>query len=166
MDAMDDVAGIWRLLRSVRARERRRLLFFTGVAALVALGQTLGLAGAEALFLTRYGVEYLPHTFIFASAVTILGMLLYAGFVGSTRNDKMQAATKYFGEMAILDDRPRSATVVVTREARLLLLSGESFQDLMLQMPEIAFEVCRNLSSRVRALEAEHQRGQRPMHGQ
>ena len=72
MDAMDDVAGIWRLLRSVRARERRRLLFFTGVAALVALGQTLGLAGAEALFLTRYGVEYLPHTFIFASAVTIL----------------------------------------------------------------------------------------------
>jgi hypothetical protein len=78
----------------------------------------------------------------------------------------LQDAPDYFGEMAILDDRPRSATVVVTREARLLLLSGESFQDLMLQMPEIAFEVCRNLSSRVRALEAEHQRGQRPMHGQ
>ncbi len=86
---MDDVAGIWRFVRSVRAQERRRLLFFTGVAALVALGQTLGLAGAEALFLTRYGVEYLPQTFLFASAVTLLGMLLYAGLVGSTRNDKM-----------------------------------------------------------------------------
>ncbi|MCZ6824412.1 MAG: hypothetical protein O7E50_01875, partial [Gemmatimonadetes bacterium] len=68
---MDDVAGIWRFVRSVRAQERRRLLFFAGVAALVSLGQTLGLAGAEALFLTRYGVEYLPQTFVFASVVTI-----------------------------------------------------------------------------------------------
>jgi HEAT repeat protein len=86
---MDDVAGIWRFVGSVRPQERPRLLFFTGVAALVALGQTLGLAGAEALFLTRYGVEYLPQTFVFASVVTILGMLIYAGLVGSTRNDKM-----------------------------------------------------------------------------
>ena len=77
MDAMDDVAGIWRFARSVRAQERQRLVFFTGVAALVALGQTLGLAGAEALFLTRYGVEYLPHTFVFAAVVTILGMLYH-----------------------------------------------------------------------------------------
>lgn len=86
---MDEVAGIWRFVRSVRTQERPRLLFFTSVAALVALGQTLGLAGAEALFLTRYGVEYLPQTFVFASVVTILGMLLYAGLVGSTRNDRM-----------------------------------------------------------------------------
>ena len=78
----------------------------------------------------------------------------------------VQDAPDYFGEMAILDDRPRSATVVVTAEARLLLLSGDSFQDLMLQMPEISFEICRSLSSRVRGLEAEHLRTARPMHGQ
>ena len=75
-------------------------------------------------------------------------------------------AVNYFGEMAILDDRPRSATVVVTAEARLLTLSGESFQDLMLQMPEISFEICRSLSSRVRGLEAEHRRTEPPMHEQ
>jgi hypothetical protein len=78
----------------------------------------------------------------------------------------VQDAPDYFGEMAILDDRPRSATVVVTAEARLLLLSGDSFQDLMLQMPEISFEICRSLSSRVRGLEAEHLRTARPMHRQ
>ena len=76
----------------------------------------------------------------------------------------LQDAPDYFGEMAILDDRPRSATVVVTAEARLLSLSGESFQDLMLQMPEIPFEICRSLSSRVRGLEAD--RTERSVHRQ
>jgi CRP-like cAMP-binding protein len=61
--------------------------------------------------------------------------------------------------MAALDDRPRSATVVVTDDARLLALDGDSFKDLMLQMPEIAFEVCRELSERVRGLDARVGRG-------
>ncbi len=78
----------------------------------------------------------------------------------------VQNAPDYFGEMAILDERPRSATVVVTAEARLLALSGESFQDLMLQMPEISFEICRSLSSRGRGLEAEHRTTERPMQAQ
>jgi CRP-like cAMP-binding protein len=79
----------------------------------------------------------------------------------------VQDAPDYFGEMAILDDRPRSATIVVTAEARLLSLGGESFQDLMFQLPEISFEICRSLSSRLRGLEAEHHHGpERPMPGQ
>jgi len=79
----------------------------------------------------------------------------------------VQNAPDYFGEMAILDDRPRSATIVVTAEARLLSLGGESFQDLMFQLPEISFEICRSLSSRLRGLEAEHHHGpERPMPGQ
>jgi CRP-like cAMP-binding protein len=63
-------------------------------------------------------------------------------------------APNYFGEMAILDDKPRSATVVVVDDARLLALGGDSFKDLMLQMPEISFEICRGLSTRVRTLES------------
>jgi HEAT repeat protein len=98
---MEDVAGFWRFARSVRVRERQRLLFFTGVAALVALGQTLGLAGAEALFLTRYGVEYLPQTFIFASGVTVAGMLFYAGLVGSTRNDNMFSSMLWMASLLL-----------------------------------------------------------------
>ncbi len=59
----------------------------------------------------------------------------------------------YIGEMAILDDRPRSATVVISADAHLLSLSGESFKDLMLQMPEIPLEICRSLTGRVRELD-------------
>jgi len=63
------------------------------------------------------------------------------------------AAVTYFGEMAILDDEPRSATVIAVERARLLSLDGRSLKDLVHQMPEIAFEIFRVLTSRVRAAE-------------
>jgi CRP-like cAMP-binding protein len=67
----------------------------------------------------------------------------------------------YFGEMAILDDQPRSGTVVVSEDARLLSLNGESFKDLMLQMPEISFEICRQLTSRLRVQDSKKRRSSR-----
>jgi HEAT repeat protein len=82
---------LWRLLPEVRPRERGRFLFFVGLSGLVSLAQTLGLAGSEALFLARIGVEWLPHTFIAASGVTVLGSFLYALVVGRTRNDRLFA---------------------------------------------------------------------------
>lgn len=56
----------------------------------------------------------------------------------------------YFGEMAILDDEPRSASVRATRDARLLVLKGEQLKELIFQMPEIAFEIFKVLTSRIR----------------
>jgi len=56
----------------------------------------------------------------------------------------------YFGEMAILDDEPRSASVTVKSDARLLSLEGERLKELIFQMPEIAFEIFRVLTQRVR----------------
>ena len=63
------------------------------------------------------------------------------------------AAVSYFGEMAILDDEPRSATVIAVDRARVLSLDGRSLKDLVHQMPEIAFEIFRVLTARVRAVE-------------
>jgi len=63
------------------------------------------------------------------------------------------AAGSYFGEMAILDDAPRSATVVACEAARLLALDGESLKSLLREMPEIAFELIRVMTARVRAAE-------------
>jgi hypothetical protein len=60
----------------------------------------------------------------------------------------------YFGEMSILDHRPRSASVVVSRPSRLLVLEGSRLRDLILEQPEIAFEMFRMLTARVRAAEA------------
>ena len=59
----------------------------------------------------------------------------------------------YVGEMAILDNEPRSATVVASEPSRLLALDGGSFKELVLQVPEISFEIFRVLTSRVRAAE-------------
>jgi HEAT repeat protein len=59
----------------------------------------------------------------------------------------------YFGEIAIFDSAPRSATVVVTNDARLLSLDGERFKQLIVQTPEIAFEIFRVLTARIRAAE-------------
>jgi len=62
-------------------------------------------------------------------------------------------AIDYMGEMAILDDEPRSATLVAVEHARLLSFEGDSLKELILQMPEISFEIFRVLTQRVRAAE-------------
>ena len=67
---LEDAKGFWRLVPGVRPSERSRFGFFFAISSLISLAQTLGLVGAEALFLARYGVEFLPHVFISASLVT------------------------------------------------------------------------------------------------
>jgi HEAT repeat protein len=59
----------------------------------------------------------------------------------------------YFGEIAIFDRAPRSATVVVKRDARLLILDGSRFMDLIIQSPEISFEIFKVLTQRLRTAE-------------
>lgn len=59
----------------------------------------------------------------------------------------------YFGEIAILDRAARSATVVVTKDARLLALAGDRFMELILQAPEISFDIFRVITRRLRAAE-------------
>jgi CRP-like cAMP-binding protein/HEAT repeat protein len=61
------------------------------------------------------------------------------------------SAVSYFGEMSVLDDAPRSATVTVTQDARLLVLEGERLKELVLEMPEIALEIFPVLIARIRA---------------
>jgi len=58
--------------------------------------------------------------------------------------------TDYFGEMAVLDNEPRSATVVAVEDAKLLSISGARLRDIIQQKPEIAFEIFKVLSGRLR----------------
>lgn len=59
-----------------------------------------------------------------------------------------------FGEMALLDDTPRSADARVHERCRLLIISREAFEDLLFLNKELAYEVLwsmvRILSSRLR----------------
>jgi len=60
----------------------------------------------------------------------------------------------YVGEMAIFDNKPRSATVVADRETRLLVLAGDRLKELVMQTPEMAFQIFQVLTTRIREVEA------------
>src|SRR5215813_3041865 len=59
----------------------------------------------------------------------------------------------FFGEMAIFESAPRSATAVTEEEAELLVLSPDKFRQTIYQKPDIAFEIFRELSARLRRRE-------------
>lgn len=56
----------------------------------------------------------------------------------------------FFGEMALLDDRPRSATAVAERRSRLLVVDGPSFESMILQNGKFALKIIKVLSERIR----------------
>lgn len=60
----------------------------------------------------------------------------------------------YFGEMALIDGAPRSATVVATRETVCLVVPRRPFAKLLKEEPAISFALLRTLAARVRELEA------------
>jgi CRP-like cAMP-binding protein len=64
-------------------------------------------------------------------------------------------AGDFFGEMAIFEDRPRSADAVGAEQGILLVLSPERFRQVVLQDPAISFEIFRILSFRIRRFDEE-----------
>ncbi len=59
----------------------------------------------------------------------------------------------YFGEMAIFDDKPRSATIVADQDTRVLMLGGERLKEFVMQAPEMAFQILSVLTTRIREVE-------------
>ena len=59
----------------------------------------------------------------------------------------------YFGEMALIDDLVRSATVVAREDTELLVLDHLNLKDEIESKPSIALDLLKTLSYRVRALE-------------
>src|SRR5207302_229340 len=57
----------------------------------------------------------------------------------------------YFGEIALLDNGPRTATVVAKTPMRLLVLSPGQFQDVLYQDPAIAVTMLHSVVRRLRA---------------
>jgi CRP-like cAMP-binding protein len=56
----------------------------------------------------------------------------------------------FFGEMALLDQGPRSATVKAELPVRLLKLDAKSFADLVSETPAVALKIMRGLAERLR----------------
>jgi CRP-like cAMP-binding protein len=65
----------------------------------------------------------------------------------------------YFGELALLDNQPRSATVVATDDLHIMRLPREAFMELVDEQPGIAHAMLTELGARFRRLEAERRTG-------
>lgn len=59
----------------------------------------------------------------------------------------------FFGEMAIFEGVSRSAAAVAKGETQLLILRPDKFKQTIYQKPEMAFEIFRELSARLRRRE-------------
>jgi CRP-like cAMP-binding protein len=55
-----------------------------------------------------------------------------------------------FGEMALFEDAPRSATVIAREKSRIGRIERADFEALVDDIPAIALAICRVLSRRVR----------------
>ncbi|HEY65649.1 MAG TPA: cyclic nucleotide-binding domain-containing protein [Caldilineae bacterium] len=62
----------------------------------------------------------------------------------------------FFGEMALITGRPRSATAIATQPTNLWVLYRNEFEDLLIQQPAIATAVSRGLSERLSEAEGAH----------
>jgi len=65
-----------------------------------------------------------------------------------------KAPGDFFGEMSLLDDEPRSATVIADEPSRLLVLSRRDFQAHIERHPRTALRVLQELSRRLRRADA------------
>lgn len=81
--------------------------------------------------------------------------IIVAGRVKVHIGDKQLAIVdqgKYFGEMAVFDTQPRSASVTTLEPCEFLELTQEQLYDAIEETPEIAVNIIRELSRLVRRL--------------
>lgn len=63
-----------------------------------------------------------------------------------------QSAGEYFGELALIDNSPRSASVMTLEDTRLSMISRRDFESFILKNPEVALQLIRGLTKRLRGL--------------
>ena len=64
------------------------------------------------------------------------------------------AAGSLVGELALLDDGPRTATIAMTSDGEVLVMSGVEFRTLLRDVPTIAVRMLPVLGARLRAADA------------
>ncbi len=135
------------------------------VAALETVGLFQGFERSELERLIGRG-----HVIDFVQGATLFregehGGGLYVVLAGSVRITKVvpdrgeegvavAPAGDFFGEMALIDDQPRSATAVAAADCRVFFLKKEDFLDLTYSDPTLGSKVlwalCRTFSRRLR----------------
>lgn len=73
---------------------------------------------------------------------------------GAAKTIAVLGAGEFFGEMAILNDKPRSATAEVAEDARLLVIDARTFEAMVLGNAEIAVRLIKKLARRLASADA------------
>jgi CRP-like cAMP-binding protein len=79
--------------------------------------------------------------------------IIVTGRATATRNGVVLAElhpTNFFGELALLDGGPRTATVVADTDLRLLVLSRGEFKQVFKTYPTVSYRMLTGLGSRLR----------------
>ncbi len=69
---------------------------------------------------------------------------------GETVLKTVDTANEFFGEMALLDDRPRSASAVATRLTQVLAVDQPTFENMILTNGKFALKIIKVLAERIR----------------
>jgi HEAT repeat protein len=125
-------------------------------------------AGEDLVPLARVAeeVQYAAGEEIFAEGDTGTDLyLVLSGKVDVTRKGETVAelgAGEAFGEMAVLDEAPRSASATAAEDCELLRIGSEEFYEILHEQAEIAEGVIRVLTARLREATRELTRGGTP----
>ena len=57
---------------------------------------------------------------------------------------------EHFGEMSLIDDKPRSASIITRTDCEISLIQKDDFQSLLASNPELSLAVMKGLSERLR----------------
>lgn len=117
----------------------------------------------EAQLYQRYGRDCPPGTVLFHEGEPGAEMfVIHSGRVQISRAarevEKILAVLgpgEFFGEMAIISNRPRTATAVVLEEARLLAIDGKTFEAMVRGNAEIAVRLIRKFAERLAAADSQ-----------
>lgn len=80
-------------LFSVQRHEWSKALMLLGVAALLGVGFSVSRAASEAMFLTRFGVQYLPYLQLVNPLLVLVAAMIYGAFASRIPNDRLLVYT-------------------------------------------------------------------------
>jgi len=121
------------------------------------------MATAEDALFQRFGKEFPKGTVLFREGETGKEMfVLQAGRVVITKTVRDTEKTlavlgpgEFFGEMALISNKPRNATAVVEEAARLLVIDPKTFEGMVRGNSEIAVRMIKKLAERLSAADAQ-----------
>src|SRR5215467_4702741 len=115
------------------------------------------MAAAEETLFQRFGKEFPKGTVLFREGEPGKEMfVLQSGKVAISKHvrdvEKVLATLgpgEFFGEMAIISNKPRNATATVAEEAKVLVIDPKTFEGMIRGNSEIAVRMIKKLSERL-----------------